>query len=559
MTFDLVIRGGMVVDGTGAEPVQADIAVNGDRIELVGEVTGTGRKEIDARGLTVTPGFVDLHTHLDAQIAWDPYMTPLSWHGVTTALLGNCGVTFAPCKPEDREVLAGMMETVEDIPKKAILEGLPWSWETYGEYLDALEALQPAVNVGGLVGHCALRFYVMGERGVEEQPNEAELQRMAEIAGQSVKDGAIGFFTSRFLGHYLPDGRHVPGTHAEHGELIEIAKRVGEQGGLMQGVMNFSKGVDYEMELLANEAKAGSRVLFSAGTGANARFGDELKAAVSKYRAQGLDINAVSIPRSGGFLSSLHSGFLVRSAAWKNLFSQPFEQRLQALRDEAVVNQLVAEAEQNNRERNGELDKIYARMYWLGAQQRPDYASDDLSLQQLADAAGVEPARQWLHMVRDSGGQAVFNYRVFNPNLDHLQDLITTDWCMPGLGDAGAHVGQIMDCGWATFVLSYWHRDRGVYSLPEAVQRITSIPARVLGLQDRGLLQAGMKADINVIDLPRLAEQQPEFVYDFPDNGGRFIQKGKGYRATICNGRTIVENDELTGTRAGSVLRNRSA
>ncbi len=238
---DLVIRNGLVVDGTGAEAVKADVAVDGDSIVAIGEVAAPGQSEIDAEGHIVTPGFVDIHTHLDAQIGWDPMLTPISWHGVTTALLGNCGVTFAPVRSGDRELLAGMMETVEDIPRDAILNGLSWNWENYGEYLDELENLEPAINVAGLIGHCALRFYVMGDRGVADQATDEEKRQMAEIVREAVQQGAVGFSTSRFLGHYLPDGRHVPGTHAEHEELVEIARAVGEEDGLMQNVMNFAK------------------------------------------------------------------------------------------------------------------------------------------------------------------------------------------------------------------------------------------------------------------------------------------------------------------------------
>ncbi|MEK9868773.1 MAG: amidohydrolase family protein, partial [Gammaproteobacteria bacterium] len=258
---DLVIRNGLVVDGTGSEPYVADIAIDGNEIVAVGEVSGSAETEIDASGHIVTPGFVDIHTHLDAQIGWDPMLTPISWHGVTTALLGNCGVTFAPVKSTDRELLAGMMETVEDIPRDAIMTGLSWNWEHYGEYLDELERLNPAINVAGLVGHCALRFYVMGERGVEEQATPEEKQKMAEIVRKAIQDGAVGFSTSRFLGHYLPDGRHVPGTHAEHEELVEIARAVGAENALMQNVTNFGSDFDGEMALIRKEAEQ-ARVLF---------------------------------------------------------------------------------------------------------------------------------------------------------------------------------------------------------------------------------------------------------------------------------------------------------
>lgn len=569
MQFDLVIRGGTVVDGSNNPARRADIAVSGETIVEISRadrdsITGTAKQEIDATGLIVTPGFIDLHTHLDAQLSWDPHISPLTWHGVTTALLGNCGVTFAPCKPDDRETLAAMMETVEDIPKRAIMEGLSWQWETYGEYLDALETLRPAINVGGLVGHCALRYYVMGERAVEDQPTADELEEMAQIVEQAVKDGAIGFSTSRLLMHYLPDGRNIPGTHAEHRELIEIGKRVGAYGGLMQNVMNFHTAVESELELLASEARTGCRVLFSAGARDTPEFSNQLIAALAAHREEGLDIHAVAIPRSGGYLSNLHSTFLIDllskfmaySPTWQQLFAQPFLQRLAALADERFIDKLVEEAEAYNHQHNRELDKEYRRLHWLGDGPRPDYSANSKSLLELANAAGIEPARLWLTMMRESEGETTFNYHLFNTSLDHLQDVITTDWCMPGLGDAGAHVGQVMDCGWATFTLSYWHRDRGVYSLEEAVNRLTAIPAHIMGLTDRGTLKVGAKADINVIDIERLSERHPEFVYDFPNGAGRFIQRAVGYRATICNGQVVVENDQLTGARAGHVLRS---
>ena len=266
MNHEIVIRNGLVVDGTGAEPFVGDIAVDGDTITAVGEVSGDGKEEMVAEDLAVTPGFIDLHTHLDAQIGWDPMLTPISWHGVTTALLGNCGVTFAPCKPEDRQLLAEMMETVEDIPREAILSGLPWNWRSYGEYLNTLESLNPAINVAGMVGHGAIRFYVMGERGIDENPNAREIAEIAEVAGQSVRDGAVGFSTNRLPGHRLPDGRSIPGTFAETEELEAIARAIGAHNGLMQTVPWFSKdAIENDLKILGKEARAGNlRVLFSA-------------------------------------------------------------------------------------------------------------------------------------------------------------------------------------------------------------------------------------------------------------------------------------------------------
>ncbi len=550
MTHELIIRNGTLVDGTGAPPVPADLAVDDGMISAVGRVDGTAREEIDARGLLVTPGFVDIHTHLDAQIGWDPMLTPVSNQGVTTALLGNCGVTFAPCRPGDRELLAGMMETVEDIPREAIIGGLPWTWESYEEYLDAVRILGPAINVGGLVGHCALRYYVMGERGVADPATPAEIQQMAELAGEAVRNGAVGFSTSRFLGHYLPDGRHVPGTHASHEELVEIARAVGEHGGLMQNVLNLSGDLEGELALLRKQAEAsGARILFSLTAGNSPGFGRKVSAAVTAMRDDGLDINAVCIPRGSGFVTGLQSMPLWGGGVWRKLREAPLPARLDMIRDPGMRARLVAESQ----ERPSRFD--VAQTFYLGDGDVPDYtAGADRSLDVLARQAGESPAETWLRYADESDGRALFVVRFFNQNLDSLAELISTDYCLPSLGDAGAHVSQIMDSGWATFVLSYWVRERGLYSLEEGVRRLTSAPARVMGLADRGALLPGRRADINVIDLAALGERMPRIVNDFPGGAPRFVQGARGYRATICNGRVILRDDELTGERSGSVV-----
>ena len=547
---NLVIRNGLVVDGTGAEPVRADIAIDGDAITTIGKVSDKGTREIDADGHIVTPGFVDVHTHLDAQIGWDPSLTPVSWHGVTTALLGNCGVTFAPCKPGGREFLAGMMETVEDIPRDAIMNGLSWNWEHFGEYLDELENLDPAINVAGMIGHCALRYYVMGERGIDEQATEAEKQEMAAIVRQAVADGAVGFSTSRFLGHYIPDGRHVPGTHAEHDELETIAGAVGEQGALMQQVANFGGDFDGEMELIRKEAGK-ARVLFSHGAGRTNSYGDKVEKIVMGMREQGLDVNAIAIPRSSGLVTGLQAYLPWRDGPWSQLSDMDFDARLAAIQEPEFAARLVAKAAETGPPVSADL------IYYLGDGDRPDYVGGpESSLQALADGNGEEPAETFIRLSIETGGKALFTVRFFNRNLDALARAISSEFCLPGLGDAGAHVSQIMDSGWATFVMAHWHRDTGLFSLPEAVRRLTAAPARIIGLKDRGTLEAGKKADVNVIKLDTLSECMPEIVHDFPGKAPRFIQRARGYRATLCNGRMILENDELTGARGGSVLRH---
>ena len=510
MGYDLIIRGGTVVDGTGAEPFTADVALDGDRIAEIGRVSDRGRQEIEADGLVVSPGFVDLHTHLDAQIGWDRTLSSVTWHGVTTALLGNCGVTFAPCRPTDREFLAGMMETVEDIPKQAILHGLPWNWESYGGYLDALAVPGPAINVCGLVGHCATRFYVMGERAVEEPATDDEIRQIAELAGQSVREGALGFSTNRFPPHRLPDGRSIPGTFAEGKELRAVAKAVGQHGGIVQTLTDFSD-FDAEMDLIAAEARLARAALFSCTTEVGtARLNDHVMA----MRADGLNVTSVTVPRSGGRVGGLFTENSFRTPAW----------------------------------------------YYMGGDARPCYTQDAAeNLVALGQPRGEHPVEVWLRISDETDGKALFHMRGFNFDLDDLARLLTTEWVVPGLGDAGAHVSQMIDSGWPTFLLSYWHRDCGLYSLAEAVRRVSTIPAGILGLDDRGTLAVGKRADINVFDIDRLEERMPQTVHDFPFGAPRFIQRAVGYHATVCNGAVVLRGDELTGEYGGQVLRNQRA
>ena len=470
---------------------------------------------------------------------------------VTTALLGNCGVSFAPCKPTDREFLAGMMETVEDIPKQAILHGLPWNWESYGGYLDALEALGPSINICGLVGHCATRFYVMGERAVEERATEDEVRQIAALAGQSVKEGAVGFSTNRLPQHRLPDGRSIPGTFAHRDELRAVAREVGAHGGLMQTVSDFRE-FDEEIGLIADEARVARGALFSAAVESGP---ERLNKKVTAMRAEGLNVTSITVPRSGGGVGGLTNELFFRTPAWIELRKHDLDGRLKAIRDAETRRQLIDEVKAQGEP----VMEATKRWFWMGDAQRPRYTHQpDESLYHLAQAAGEHPVETWLRITDQSDGKALFHLRAFNTDLEALQALITTDCfrAMPGLGDAGAHVSQMIDSGWATFILSHWHRDAEVYSLQEAVRRITSVPAQVIGLQDRGTLAVGKRADINVFDLDRLEERMPEIVHDFPFGAPRFIQRAVGYKATVCNGKVLLRDDELTGECAGRVLRS---
>ena len=558
MTHDLLIKDGTVIDGTGAPPVRADVAVDGDKISEIGDISADAIKTISAEDKIVTPGFVDLHTHFDAQAGWDPYLTPVSWHGVTTALFGNCGVTFAPCKPQDQDFLAGMMETVEDIPKNAILTGLPWDWVSYGEYLNSVESLDPAINITGLVGHCASRFYVMGERSITDDATDDEIEQIAKLVGQSVKEGAIGFSTNRLPGHTLPDGRSIPGTFAQPKELVEISKQVAKHGGILQSVLNYGK-LDEELGILREQMRAsGARLLFSAP------YHPSSKGEISGYEshiadmhAEGLDISGLTLPRSGGFLGGLRTRMPYQgtSAAWNQLQAMSFEDRVAAIQDSEFRSTLVEEAKSF---KHSEMYTQHLRSwFWLGEGEQPQYAQDEsASLAEQAHAQGKHPSELFLDKMLETDGLGFFHIRFFNQDLKALESFLQADWVLPGIGDAGAHVSQIMDSGWTSFMLSHWVRDKGLFRIEEAIRRLTSAQARVIGFNDRGSLQVGKCADINVIDMDQVAECQPQLVHDFPGGAPRLIQKSKGYVATVVNGQVILEDGEHTGVRAGTVLRN---
>jgi len=552
MTHDILIKGGRVVDGTGSSAKYADVAIKDGIIVEIGKTDGQAEQEIDAEGQTVTPGFVDIHTHLDAQIGWDHELKPVSHHGVTSVLMGNCGVTFAPCKPEDRELIAHMMQTVEDIPKEAILGGLPWDWEDYGGYLNSIEKFDLGINVAGMVGHTAVRYYVMGERSVEELASDEEIKKMAEIVGESMDGGAVGFSTNRYPPHVGPDGRSIPGTYAEAKELLEIAKVVGEKRGLMQNVLDFGGQPEFSVKLLKDLASTTrDRILFSMGTGPDLESGKRVRGLLKELCSEGGDITAISQPRSSGFMFGLQSGLPFAGETWDKIRAMDLKGRLAAIRDQETRNKLIDEA-------SGSKEILpYNLVFWLGDEETPDYAAGaEKCVAEMSKERGIHPSELFLNLSDESDGKTLFNYRMFNQNLEAAGEMFLSDRIFPGLGDAGAHVSQICDAGWATFVLSHWVRKTGLYSLEEGVRRITSAPARIIGLKDRGILEVGKKADVNVFDADSVAELQPEIAHDFPGGAPRYVQGSKGYKATVVNGQINFIDGELTGAANGVVLRH---
>ncbi len=559
MAHDLIIRGGDVLDGTGASARRLDVAVDGDTITLLADDLGDAEADrvMDATGKVVTPGFIDVHTHLDAQVGWDPELRSSSYHGVTTVLMGNCGVTFAPAAPEHHRDLAELMESVEDIAADAISDGLPWSWGSYGDYLDAVQRLQPALNVVGMVGHSAVRLDVMGDRSCDRdaQPTDVELRRMCEHVRRSCEEGAVGFSTSRFLGHVVPDGRKTPGTWAdgrEIGALQEAVVEGGGPGGLYQVVPDFQTRLAEDIAMWEHGADVGCQVVFSGGTfgegdGGLSFVGNFLDASKEKGRR----ITTLAHTRPSGGLFGLVQLCPFDTPGWKELMARPtVADRVEALRDPASRTRLCDEAKARG------FRVPPASLHPLGLGPVPDYDLDRrASLADLAEEAGADPVDVLVDRLVESEGRELSNFWLFGTNLDAQWRYFQLEDCVPLLGDAGAHVGQLIDADSTTFLLADLARDRGVFTVPEAVRRLTSHPAGLLGLKDRGQIRAGWRADLNVIDLERLSTAHPEYVHDFPHGVGRFVVRSSGYDATVVGGRIVVEDGRHTGERPGVVIR----
>ena len=558
---DLVIRAGTVVDGTGAPPRMADVAVDGDRISAIGVVPDGGSTEIDAHGAYVTPGFVDVHTHLDAQIAWDPDGTSSCWHGVTSVVLGNCGVTFAPVRKGQERWLAELMESVEDIPADSILEGLAWDWETYGDYLAAIDELPKGINVGGMVGHCAVRHYAMGERSLDEAPaTDDDIAAMCDLVDEAMGAGALGFSTSRTLLHRVPDGRPVPGTWADERELLAIADVLGRCGhGVYEVAPRFERpGAHYEATraevhwMAEINRRTGRPVTFGlAQSNAGPELYRKILELVDEEGELGGELRPQTTARGIGLLFGLqHRTFFDRAPAWAALQAMSLDERLAALHDGARRDELQRVAEANT----PQLD--WQGVYVL-TRDHVDYSNDPAtSLGSAAETHGETIAEAFVRISLETDGRALFNYPFLNQRMEAVEELLDHPRMAIGLGDSGAHVGLIMDASLPTWFLLHWVRDREKYAIEDAVRRMTSDTARLFGVADRGVLRPGAFADLNVLDLDALALHLPEFVHDFPAGAGRYVQRADGYHATVVNGAVFVDHGDPTGVHEGRTLRS---
>ncbi len=556
----LIIRNGTIVDGSGGDPYVADLGIAHGRIAEIGPNLPPGQQEIDATGLLVTPGFVDVHTHYDAQATWSSRLSPSTWNGVTTALLGNCGVGFAPCHPDRHDMLVQLMEGVEDIPEVVLTEGLPWNWSTFPEFMDALESRQYDADIAVQVPHAALRVYVMGQRGADREPaTAADRAAMAALTREGIAAGALGFSTSRTLNHRTSDGKHIPTLRAEEAELAEIAEAMGD--GWVQIVSDFDDP-EAEFALFERVAQHSGRPVTLTLLQSDSRPDGwrALLHRIAEANAAGLRITGQvrSRPTSVLLGFELSQNPFMRRPSYKAIEALPFPERLRRLRDPAFRAQLLSEEFQGGKRARRVMR--WDRLFPLG--DPPDYEPPaDRSIQAMADRQNRTPDEVAYDLLLENDGRGILYLPTTNfaaGNLDVVHDMIAHPDTLIGLGDGGAHVGLMCDATATSYTLTHWTRDRprgGLFSVPFIVKRLTRDNAVAIGLHDRGLLQPGLKADIAILDYDRLALRSPEIVYDLPAGGKRLVQRTDGFVATIVSGEIVYRNGEATGALPGRLVR----
>ncbi len=561
---DLVIRGATIVDGTGAPARLGDIAVDAGKIVSVEGRAGAGSREIDADGLIAAPGWVDIHTHYDGQVAWDPYLTPSSWNGVTTVVMGNCGVGFAPVRPGKEGYLISLMDAVEDIPSETLTAGIRFEWETFGEYLDALSRLKRTIDIGAHVPHCAIRPYVMGERGAEnEAATPEEIAQMAEVVRESLRAGALGFSTSRTLVHRTKDKGYVPGTFAAVAEIGTMARALGDVGHGVFEIISDVIGEDADLEWLARMSQETGRPVSLAAriTNRSGMHARELWQFVKARNEQGAHIFNQVPARPTGILMSLESTLhpFATHRAFKALTKLSLSEKVARMHDPQVRAGILADSPAVRDRETLRMVTMFDTIFPLG--DPPDYEPPaESSIGARARAIGMTPQELAYDTMLEKGGRRVLYGPLAYPgyNLDAYREMLTSGNSILSLSDGGAHCGTICDASMPTYILSHWARSRRRgerLPLEFVVKRQTSETAQLYGLADRGILAPGKKADINLIDFENLQLRAPETVYDLPAGGRRFVQRAQGYKYTIVSGEVVFRDGEPTGAMPGKVVR----
>ena len=566
--YDSIVRNGTIIDGTGNDRFVADIAIKDGKIAKIGQITDPATNEIDAKGKLVTPGWVDIHTHYDGQATWDPLLAPSSWHGVTTVVMGNCGVGFAPVKPDDRNFLIELMEGVEDIPGAALSEGIDWQWESFPEYLDTLESIPRAIDIATQVPHGAIRAYVMGERcNTDYAPTQAEIDEMAVLVREGVEAGALGFSSSKTLLHKDIHGEYMPGTFSGNDEMLALGLGMKGLKNSVFELVSDHLGDDKEWAWVTDFQKQTGLTVTLIATTAPAYENGKMYKLAEQARAEGREIRPQAAGRPTGVLHGLQSSFnaFVGHPTWRNeLANLDHDALLARLEEPATKAQILSEQSIIKGGLMQDLPGLMGQVFPLG--ENPNYEPlPEESIAGIAKARGLDVMDVMYDMLVANGGKELFyqplgGYQGFS--LDYQKKLLEHPNVLFGLSDGGAHCGVIADAGMPTFILTHWGRDRtrgDKMSLEFIVKSLTSSTAHAYGMFDRGLLTEGMIADINVIDFDGLRLHRPEAVFDLPAGGRRLVQRAEGYEITIKSGEVIFNNGQHSGALPGKLVRRSDA
>ena len=564
--YDLIIKNGLIYDGIGSEPFAADIAISDEKIVKIGPLDKEAKNTIDATGKIVTPGFVDIHTHYDGQVTWDPYLRPSTYHGVTTVVMGNCGVGFSPCKPDQRGWLIGLMEGVEDIPGTALHEGIDWEWESFPEYLNALEKKPLAIDVGTQIPHGAVRAYVMGERGINhEEATQEEIDEMKQIVQEAVEAGAYGFSTSRTEKHNDVNGNLTPSITAHKTELVEIAKALGEiNKGVLQGISDFYD-FDSEFDIFKSMSSESGRPISITVEQQDARpdWWLQLLDGIEDAQSQGINMFGQVPPRATGILMGLTATLnpFRFHPSYMEIADLDLEERVKIMKDPVFKEKLLNENPVSINSLVDEIVNAYGKMFKLGEPANYEPNPDD-SFESIGKRSTMSPQAIAYEVMLEKEGRALIYHPLFNylpGDLSLVEKMLKHPFTIAGLGDAGAHCGAISDASFPTTLVQHWSRDRSrgdKIPLKTVIKMQTSETASLLGIDDRGVIKEGYKADINIIDYEGLTLHEPEIINDLPAGGRRLVQKASGYDYTIVSGEVAFIKGEATGALNGRLIRN---